>query len=149
MSIEKILSGMQISSSGLAGERLRMEVVANNIANAYSTQSAEGGPYRRQRVSFASSMDQFMLSGDQNGKIPLGGVRVTGVTSDPSPLPLVYDPGHPDADAEGYVAMPNVTLPHEMVDLITASRAYEANLKSMETFKQMAEQALSLLKGLG
>ena len=70
------------------------------------------------------------------------------MTSDDSPLPTVYDPGHPDANEEGYVTMPNVTLPHEMVDLVTASRAYEANLKSMETFRQMAEQALALLQNI-
>ena len=79
----------------------------------------------------------------------LGGVQVLGITTDDSPLPRVLDPGHPDAGADGYVVMPNVTLPHEMVDLVTASRAYEANLKSMESFRQMAEQALSLLRGLG
>ncbi|MCA9085105.1 MAG: flagellar basal body rod protein FlgC [Planctomycetaceae bacterium] len=149
MSLNKILSGMEISATGLAGERLRMEVVANNIANAYSTQTAEGGPYRRQRVSFQSQMDQFFQAGLTEGKSNLGGVKVTGIRPDMSPLPLVHDPGHPDANEDGYVAMPNVTLPHEMVDLITASRAYEANLKAMDTFRQMAEQALSLLRGIG
>ncbi|APZ94117.1 flagellar basal body rod protein FlgC [Fuerstiella marisgermanici] len=148
MSLEKILSGMQISSSGLSGERLRMEVAANNIANAHTTRTPEGGPYRRQRVSFSSVMDHFAQSGMIDGDKQLGGVKVIGVTSDDSPLPLIYDPGHPDANEDGYVAMPNVTLPHEMVDLVTSSRAYEANLKAMETFKQMAEQALALLQGL-
>ncbi len=148
MSLERILSGMQISASGLAGERLRMEVVAHNIANAHSTSTAGGGPYRRQRVSFQSAMDQFSPSGHP-GSPQLGGVQVVGITTDDSPLPLVFDPGHPDARDDGYVVMPNVTLPHEMVDLVTASRAYEANLKSMESFRQMAEQALSLLRGLG
>ncbi|MEQ9408622.1 MAG: flagellar basal body rod protein FlgC [Fuerstiella sp.] len=148
MSLDKILSGMHISASGLSGERLRMEVAANNIANAHSTRTPEGGPYRRQRVSFASAMDHFAHAGIADPRGKLGGVRVMGIKSDNSPLPLIYDPGHPDANAEGYVAMPNVTLPHEMVDLVTASRAYEANLKSMETFRKMAEQALALLQGL-
>lgn len=147
MSIDKILSGMQISASGLAGERLRMEVAANNIANAYSTNTPDGGPYRRQRVSFQASMDPFLHAGSQQSA-NLGGVRVVGVEADSSPLPRVFDPGHPDAEPDGFVTMPNVTLPHEMVDLVTASRAYEANLKSMETFRQMAEQALQLLQNL-
>ena len=76
----------------------------------------------------------------------LGGVRVLGVQSDMTPLPVVYNPGHPDADADGYVRMPNVKLAHEMVDMVTASRAYEANLKSLQTFRQRAEPALSLLR---
>lgn len=148
MSLDRIFSGMQISASGLSGERLRMEVAANNIANAHSTRTPQGGPYRRQRVSFSSVMDQFAQGGLAQRQTNLGGVRILGVRSDNSPLPVIYDPGHPDANAEGYVTMPNVTLPHEMVDLVTSSRAYEANLKAMETFRQMAEQALSLLQGL-
>jgi flagellar basal-body rod protein FlgC len=147
MSMDNILSGMQISASGLSAERLRMEVTANNIANANSTRSANGGPYRRQRVNFTAMMDQFM-AGAPNQKTILSGVSVAGIEDDPSPLPSIYDPGHPDANADGMVLMPNVTLPHEMVDLVTASRAYEANLKSMQTYKEMAEQAITLLRGI-
>ena len=148
MSLGKILSGMQISSSGLRAERMQMEVMAHDIANAHSTRTPEGGPYKRQQVTFAAAMnhvggpDRGLRIGD------FGGVQVMGVTDDDSPHPRVYDPGHPDADENGFVLMPNVTLPHEMVDLVTASRAYEANLKSMETFKEMAEQALALLQNL-
>lgn len=148
MSMDNILSGMQISSSGLSAERMRMEVMAHNIANAHSTRTPDGGPYRRQVVSFAAAMNQFAAPGQGQQPGDFGGVRVTGITKDDSPLPLVYDPGHPDANEEGFVQMPNVTLPHEMVDLVTASRAYEANLKSMETFREMAEQALALLQNL-
>ena len=147
MSMRQILSGMEISSSGLAGERLRMEVAANNIANIHSTTTPEGGPYQRQQVTFASAMKDVMRPGN-NGVSDLGGVRVVGISSDATPGPTIYDPGHPDADETGHVQMPNVVLAHEMVDLVTASRAYEANLKAMETFRQMAEQALSLLRGL-
>ena len=78
----------------------------------------------------------------------LNGVDVVGVTADTTPGPLIHDPGHPDANAEGFVRMPNVNMSHEMVDMLTASRAYEANLKAMETFRQMAEQSLALLRGL-
>lgn len=148
MSFEQILGGMNISSSGLSAERLRMEVVANNIANAHSTSSSDGGPYRRQIVQFSSVMDQFLLP-SRGGRAPeLRGVKVSGIREDQSALPLVYNPGHPDADENGNVHMPNVTIPHEMVDLVTASRAYEANLKSLETFRELAEQALSLLRGI-
>ncbi len=147
MSLQHILSGSSISATGLSAERVRMEVAANNIANARSTRSPEGGPYRRQQVIFAAQMDQLLQPG--HGSEPeLGGVRVAGIQPDESPLPQIYDPGHPDANEEGYVLMPNVNLPHEMVDLVTASRAYEANLKSLETFRQLAEQALSLLRGI-
>ncbi len=147
MSISQIFSGMEISSSGLTGERLRMEVAANNIANMNSTTTPEGGPYQRQQVTFSAEMNKLGVVRNP-GVNDLKGVRVLGITPDDTPGPVVYNPGHPDADETGHVQMPNVNLPHEMVDLVTASRAYEANLKSLETFRQMAEQALSLLKGL-
>ena len=144
MSMNQILSGMDISASGLTGERLRMEVAANNIANQHSTRTAQGGPYQRQQVTFTAAMAQNGI-----GKVDdLKGVRVVGVSSDTTPGANIYDPGHPDADASGHVQQSNVNLPIEMVDLVTASRAYEANLKSLETFRQMAEQALSLLRGM-
>lgn len=144
MSWGRVLPGADISASGMAAERLRMEVVANNIANAYSTRTPEGGPYRRQQVVFSAALDQagaFSVNPDK-----LAGVRVLGVEADQSSLPKVHQPGHPDADAEGFVTMPNVQTPNEMVDLMTASRAYEANLRVLKSFRQMAEQALSLLR---
>lgn len=147
MSIRQIMSGMEISASGLTGERLRMEVAANNIANLNSTTTPEGGPYQRQRVTFSAAMNHWLTPGN-NSVEDLQGVKVLGVTSDTTPGQKIYDPGHPDADSTGHVAMPNVNLSHEMVDLVTASRAYEANLKALETFRQMAEQALALLRGL-
>lgn len=144
MSLGKVFSGADISASGMAAERLRMEVVANNIANAYSTQTPEGGPYRRQQVVFAEALDQ--ASGSSRSPEQFGGVRVVGVESDSGPMPKVHQPGHPDADAQGFVTMPNVQPANEMVDLITASRAYEANLRVLRSFRQMAEQSLSLLR---
>jgi len=137
-------SAADISASGLSAERQRMEVVANNIANAYSTRTPTGGPYRRQHVVFATAYDE--AAGAARG---LGGVRVLGIEPDRSELPRVYQPGHPDADEDGFVTMPNVKLPNEMVDLITASRAYEANLRALRSFRRMVEQALSLLRGNG
>ena len=153
MSMNHILSGMDISASGLTGERVRMEVAANNIANQHSTRTSQGGPYQRQQVTFSAELDQIMAPGGRVTRRGAGitqelkGVTVVGVTSDPSPGESIYDPGHPDADATGHVQQSNVNLSREMVDLVTASRAYEANLKSLETFRQMAEQALSLLRG--
>ena len=147
MAFGQILSGMEISASGLAGERLRMEVAANNIANIDSTMTPEGGPYQRKQVTFAAAMENVMSAGS-NAAGELYGVEAVGVSEDKTPGQLVHNPGHPHADANGYVKMPNVNISHEMVDMVTASRAYEANLKSLETFRQMAEQSLSLLRGL-
>lgn len=148
MSMKSILSGTEISASGLAGERLRMEVAANNIANLHSTRTPEGGPYQRQTVTFASAMQNQIMRPGGGVEGAIRGVQVVGITKDPTPGPMILDPGHPDANAEGFVQMPNVNMSHEMVDMLTASRAYEANLKAMETFRQMAEQSLSLLRGL-
>lgn len=149
MAFDDLLSTTNVSASGLSAERLRMEVVANNIANAFSTRSANGGPYRRQEVVFASVLNDRMRSpgapgsGSSSG---LGGVRVDGIVEDPSDFIRVFNPGHPDADAQGYVTMPNVRLPIEMVNLITATRAYEANLKALQNFRQTWEQALTLAR---
>ena len=146
MSFDALLSGGNISASGLSAERMRMEVIANNIANAMSTRSAGGGgPFRRQEILFESIMNEQTL-GTRHAKPDLGGVRVVGVVDDPSELPRIYDPGHPDADDRGFVTMPNVFLPIEMVNLMTASRAYEANLKVLQTLRQQLEQTLSLLR---
>ena len=147
MAFGRVLSGMEISASGLTGERLRMEIAANNIANIDSTMTPEGGPYQRKQVTFAAAMENAMWGGANNVG-DLHGVHVVGISEDTTPGPSVHNPSHPHADANGYVKMPNVNISHEMVDLVTASRAYEANLKSLETFRQMAEQALSLLRGL-
>lgn len=141
MAFEDIFAVTRISASGLSAERLRMEVIANNLANAFSTRSVEGGPYRRKDVVFESVLRKH-LGGQQ-----LDGVRVAGIEDDPSDFVRVYQPGHPDADADGYVLYPNVILPLEMVNLLTASRAYEANLKVLQTFRQMMEQTFVLLRG--
>jgi flagellar basal-body rod protein FlgC len=136
-----LFAGADISASGMSAERQRMEVVANNIANANATQTAEGGPYRRQQLVFSAALDE---TGNASG---LRGVEVLGIQADNSELPRIHNPGHPHADEDGYVLMPNVKMPNEMVDLITASRSYEANLKALTTFKQMIEQTLQLLRG--
>ncbi len=141
MAFEDIFAITRISASGLSAERLRMEVIANNLANAFSTRSVTGQPYRRKDVVFEAVLRNRL------GKAELDGVRVAGIEDDPSDFIRVYQPGHPDADADGYVLYPNVNLPLEMVNLLTASRAYEANLKVLQTFRQMMEQAFVLLRG--
>jgi len=141
MGFEDIFAITRISASGLSAERLRMEVIANNLANAFSTRSVTGQPYRRKDVVFEAVLRNRL------GKAELNGVRVAGIEDDPSDFVRVYQPGHPDADADGYVLYPNVNLPLEMVNLLTASRAYEANLKVLQTFRQMMEQAFVLLRG--
>jgi flagellar basal-body rod protein FlgC len=141
-----LFGGLEISASGLTAERLRMDVTAENLANAQTTRGADGQPYRRKEVvlqeapgSFGASLSKAM--GSQGG-----GVQVAGVVQDASPLKRVYDPGHPDADAQGYVSMPNVDTVTEMVDLIGASRAYEANVTAMQAAKQMFSRTLELLR---
>jgi flagellar basal-body rod protein FlgC len=144
---DRFSGAFAISSSGMAAERLRMEVIANNIANAQSTRTAAGGPFHRQDVVFAA-VDGSISTGTGAGTGPgLGGVKAVEIVDDPSPPQRIYMPGHPDADADGYVAFPNVRLPIEMVNLLTAMRSYEANAKAAQTFRQMNEQALSLLRG--
>jgi flagellar basal-body rod protein FlgC len=142
--------GLEVSASGLTAERLRMDVTAENLANAQTTRGANGQPYRRKEVvlqevpgSFGASLSKAMGGGAASSS---GGVQVAGVVQDSTPLKRVYDPGHPDADAQGYVSMPNVDTVTEMVDLISASRAYEANVTAMNAAKQMFAHTLELLR---
>lgn len=143
MPYRDLFSAGGISATGMSAERYRMEVIANNIANANSTKSANGGPFRRQDVVFA----EILGSASRKGAPDLRGVQAVELVEDQSELPRVFMPGHPDADGEGFVRMPNVQLPIEMVNLLTASRGYEANLKAAQTYRQLAEQALTLLRG--
>jgi flagellar basal-body rod protein FlgC len=144
-----LFGGLEISASALTAERLRMDVVAENLANAQTTRGADGQPYRRKEVvlqeragSFGATLNAAMGGGGGGGK----GVEVAGIAEDQTPLKRVYDPGHPDADADGYVAMPNVDTVTEMVDLIGAQRAYEANVTAMQAAKQMFTRTLDLLR---
>lgn len=141
-----VFKTFRIAASGLTAERLRMDTIANNLANANTTRSADGGPYRRQVPIFAPILERSMhgaRSPIQRGAQGQG-VQVVGVVTDPSPPRLVYDPQHPDANADGYVEMPNVHVVKEMVDLITATRAYEANIAALNSAKSMAQRALEI-----
>jgi flagellar basal-body rod protein FlgC len=134
MDIEKILT---ISASGLEAQRLRMNIIAGNLANAQSTHSPEGGPYRRKDVVFSEILNS--MTGEGSGE-----VEVSGIIEDQRPFQLVYDPQHPDANAEGYVQLPNVNLLEEMVNMMSASRSYEANVTAINSAKSMAHKALEI-----
>ena len=140
------LGGFGVSASGLRAERMRMEVAASNIANAETTRGPEGTPYRRRLVVFSEQLDQTMGAGGAGGAgrdLP-GGVEIASIEQDPSPFRTVHDPGHPDANADGVVELPNVDIAMEMVDLASAARAYEANLTALRSLKTAAESALTI-----
>ncbi len=140
--IDNLFSGMDIAASGAAAERRRMDVIAENIANARVTRTPEGVPYRRKMVEFAP-----LVRTQPDGTVVRGGVRATAVVEDHvSPMERIHEPSHPDADATGWVEFPNVNTTTEMADLITALRAYEANLMMQESFVEMAQRALQLLR---
>jgi flagellar basal-body rod protein FlgC len=141
----------QISGSALTAERLRAEVVTSNLANSETTRTPEGGPYRRRMVLFQSQPGaRFHLllanSLGETGRAVTGGVEANQVVDDPTPPQLRYQPGHPDADASGYVAYPAINPVQEMVDLMGAERAYELNASAVQAAKQMIQQSLQILK---
>ncbi|MCK9997080.1 MAG: flagellar basal body rod protein FlgC [Candidatus Krumholzibacteria bacterium] len=163
-----LFSAIKISSSGLRGQRTKMDVVARNLANAETTRTADGTPYRRQRAIFEQVLGDKLKRhsvnmgyavenrlarthpahmGERGRSSVLGGGGVTSevaVAYDSSEFRVVHDPGHPDADEQGYVLMPNVNPITEMVDMITASRAYEANVSAVQTAKDMFNDALKI-----
>ena len=165
-----LFDAIRISASGLRGQRLKLDVVARNLANSETTRTAEGTPYRRQRALFQETLDRSRgrlqrlratHSGAEGGltrtheahlsrssrridRAAHGVMTEVGTALDASEFRVVYDPGHPDADAEGYVLMPNVNAIEEMVDMITASRAYEANVSAVQAAKDMFLQALKI-----
>ena len=140
-----LLPGSEITAGALNAEQLRMQVIAQNIANANTTKTADGTPYRRQLVTFETELikasDSGALSSDNH---LMRGVHVEGIHDDPSDFQRVYNPSHPHADEQGMVAMPNVDVAMEMVDMIASSRSYEANLAVMKTSRNLAKQALSI-----
>lgn len=143
-----LLGAIRISGSGMTAQRLRMDVIANNIANINTTRTPQGGPYRRKIVIFEPLPARFeeALGGYISPLEVGGGVIVVGIQEDASPPRLVYDPGHPDAGPDGYVAMPNVDIIKEMVDMISASRAYEANVAAMSAARTMMLRALDIIR---
>lgn len=129
---------MQISATGLSAERLRMDTITSNMANASTTRSANGkGPYVRKVAVFQEALD---------ANKDMAGVKAVKIENDPSPLRKVYDPTHPDADSNGYVTMPNVNVLNEMADMMVATRSYEANVDTFNALKSMFSKALEIGK---
>ena len=152
-----MFDAINAAGSALTSERMRMDVTAENLANAQTTRGADGQPYRRKEVilqekggsSFGSMLNASLNKGAGGANRSAGdggGVQVAGIVEDPTDFRMQYDPGHPDADANGYVRMPNVNPVTEMVDLISASRGYEANVTAMNTAKQMFSKSLDILR---
>lgn len=140
---------LRIGSSGLTAQRLRLDLISNNIANAQTTRTEKGGPYQRQDVVFMPEGNNPALpqsvAARRGGLSSLqGGVRAVEITTDTAAGPRVYDPTHPDADANGYVNYPNVDIVVEMTNMLSATRSYEANLTSVEAVKRMALKALEI-----
>jgi len=148
-----ISNSFGISASALTAQRLRMDVISSNIANAETTRASMSNgvavPYKRKMVVLEPNKTSFstMLQNQMRGGGSGDGVRVTEIREDQSPFKPVYDPTHPDANAEGYVFMPNVDIAKEMVDMISASRSYEANVTALNSTKAMISKALEIGKG--
>jgi len=141
-------SAMDISSSALSAERTRMNLISSNLANASSTRTSEGGPYRRRDAVFSALplSGRFQSGLGRLGQPVLKQVAVAQIVEDSAPPRLQYEPSHPDANADGYVALPNVNVMEEMVDMISATRAYEANITAVQAAKSMAMKTLELGK---
>ncbi|MCL1997531.1 MAG: flagellar basal body rod protein FlgC [Turicibacter sp.] len=149
-------NAMNISASGLTAQRLRMDVISENIANVNTTRTADGGPFRRKTVLFQEiqetpfqTMFRSTLGDNDNnvGRSAGMGVRVAGVVRDYAVGPMIYDPAHPDANEEGYVQMPNVNIVQEMVNMISASRSYEANITAINTSRALMQRTLEIGRG--
>jgi flagellar basal-body rod protein FlgC len=136
-----LISGIDITAGALAAQKTRLDIVAQNIANAQTTRTPQGGPYKRQVVSFETELIK-----QTQGNSPLQSVHVGSIANDPTPGQSVYDPQHPDAGPDGTVKMPNVNLAYEMVDLLTASRAYEANLSFVKNARELAMKTIEIGK---
>ena len=141
MGSDSLFSIMDIASSGLVAERMRMNVIANNIANVNTTKAADGKPFRRKFVVFTSEF-QKELQANVKGTEKLGGVKIKEIKTSNEPFEKMYIPGHPDADKDGYVLSSNVKGASEMVDLMMSSRSYEANLAIMRSAQRMINRTL-------
>ncbi len=142
-----MFSTFDISASGLTAQRLRTDIISGNIANVNTTRTEEGGPYRRKLPVFEEKQSgsfSRILNSKVKQQSSSRGVQLRGIVEDQSPLRIVYRPEHPDANDDGYLSLPNVEVTSEMVDMIEASRAYEANITALNTTKNMAMQAIRI-----
>ena len=144
MSEFTLMPAIGISATGLDAESRRMEVIANNVANAQTTRGQDGKVFQRKEVIFAARLSDFISGGGRENK--LQGVEVRNIVADERPPKVIYRPGHPEADENGFVTLPNVNPLEEMVDMMSASRSYEANLAAVRMSKNMASQALDILR---
>ncbi|MEX2373413.1 MAG: flagellar basal body rod protein FlgC [Dehalococcoidia bacterium] len=145
-----IFGSLRVSASSLYAQRLRMDVVANNVANVNSTRGVDGQPYRRQSVVFREQVQGAAfgdLLGRATGRTSPGGVEVTDIHRDTSAPRKVHEPTHPDADEEGYIYLPNIDVVTEMTDLVSASRAYQASATVVNATKSIAQSALGIGRG--
>jgi flagellar basal-body rod protein FlgC len=140
-----LFSSLDISASGMAAQRARAEVITENLANAETTRTPDGGPYRRKDVVFETGSGSSFASVLGDAMVP-GGVSVSGINVDQGDPEQRYQPGHPDAGPDGYVAYPRINPAAEMVDLTSASRGYQANIASMSAVKDMIQHSIDLLR---
>lgn len=149
-----LFDAISIAGTGLAAERIRMDVTAENLANANTTKAANGQPYQRQEVvlqqrgssDFGGALSSALHPGTSASPSTAGGVEVAGIVADSTPDQQVYDPGNPEANAKGYVKLPNVSTVTEMTDLISESQSYQSDVTAMQTSKSMFTSMLGLLK---
>ncbi|PTN33583.1 flagellar basal body rod protein FlgC [Desulfonatronum sp. SC1] len=140
------MTALEIGASGLSAERTHLNIISMNLANVNTTRTPEGGPYRRKSVVFqATPLDSpFTKAMRSELEREVKGVKVSGVVTDQRPLRRVYDPGHPDADGQGYVSLPDINVVEEMANMMTALRTYEANAATISSAKAMFNKALEL-----
>jgi flagellar basal-body rod protein FlgC len=141
-----LFSSLAVSASGMAAQRTRAEVITENLANAETTRTPDGGPYRRKDVVFESNGSGTSFASVLSNAMVPGGVSVSGIQVDQSDPEQRYQPGHPDAGPDGYVAYPRINPAEEMVDLMSASRGYQANIASMSAVKDMIQHSIDLLR---
>lgn len=142
------MTALDISASGLSAERTHINIISMNLANVKTTRTEYGGPYRRKSVEMAATPVDDSFSKQMRGALDreLRGVRVMNVVQDTRPFKMVYEPGHPDADADGMVKYPDINVVEEMTSLMTAQRGYEANVTSIDTIKAMYNKALEIAR---
>jgi|SRR5581483_10800654 len=144
-----LFSALSVSASGMSAQRVRAALLVENIANSETTRTPDGGPYRRKDAIFSSEQVGSAFGSELEDHLrgePLTGVTVARITMDNTPAERRYMPGHPDADAEGYVALPKVNPAEDMVDLMGANRSYQANVAAMSAVKDMIQKSIDLLK---
>lgn len=139
-----IFTTFKIAASGLKAQRTRLNTISSNLANVETTSTPEGGPYKKKSVYFETDNISFKEQLDKSLRGNLQGVKVTKIIEDQDPPKLVYNPSHPDAREDGYVAMPNISVLKEMVDMMSATRSYEANTTTIKSAKRMALKALEI-----